>query len=401
MDFDKGDKVMKKRLSFLFLTAMMTLLFSTLVLAAPQKVTGLKQTDAVDRQITIQWDAVLGIDVRYEVSMSTDNKSWTVMKASTSETICSCDKLTKGKDYYVRVRAFVGSDYGAYSDSLKVSTVPEKVTQFYQSGATNSSITLNWNKVDGATEYQICRNNNNVISVIATVTGTSYTIKGLNNKIEIPYSVFIRTVRNSGTYKAVDISSFWDYKWIAGNKLKLIPSKVTHIFIKNYWVNLDEVNLDFDRVAYADGYVYEFYKDKKLVSKGAMKSYFDASKNYFYKIRIRPYVVINSNKQIYGDWSDYYYFSQQPRVALKRSGKKLKISWNKVKGSTSYSVYVSTKANSGYKKVKTLKKNSMTLKKFKKKKLSKKKKYYVYVVANKKVGKKTVKSNSADRFFID
>ena len=77
------------------------------------------------------------------------------------------------------------------------------------------------------------------------------------------------------------------------------------------------------------------------------------------------------------------------------SKKKITVKWKKIKGATSYTIYASTKQNSGFKKIKTIsakKKSSYTFKKIGKKKLKKKKRYYVRVAYNTKVGKKTVKS---------
>lgn len=71
---------------------------------------------------------------------------------------------------------------------------------------------------------------------------------------------------------------------------------------------------------------------------------------------------------------------------LKGKSKSLSISWKRRKEATGYEVYVSTKKSSGYKKVKTITKNSTV--KYTKKKLKRKKKYYVKVRAYKKVGSK-------------
>ncbi len=111
----------------------------------------------------------------------------------------------------------------------------------------------------------------------------------------------------------------------------------------------------------------------------------------FYKVRIRSYVTIN-NKVLYGAWSDYKIFGQQPKVNIKKAGKGVKLTWKKVKGAKNYTVYMSTKRNSGFKKVKTLKKNSLKITKFKKKKIKRNKTYYVYVVATTKSGKTKIKT---------
>ncbi len=60
---------------------------------------------------------------------------------------------------------------------------------------------------------------------------------------------------------------------------------------------------------------------------------------------------------------------------------------------------MSTSKDTGYKKIKTLKKTSLKVTKFKKKKLKKRKQYWFYVVANTKMGKKTVKSKGTLRYW--
>lgn len=112
-------------------------------------------------------------------------------------------------------------------------------------------------------------------------------------------------------------------------------------------------------------------------------------KTQFYRIKVRGYVNLNNNKKAYGAWSDTLYFAKAPykNLKLKSSGKKISANWNKVTGATSYTVYVSNKEKSGYKKVGTYnsKKTSVTIKKYGKAALKSGKTYYVKVVAEKKV----------------
>lgn len=71
---------------------------------------------------------------------------------------------------------------------------------------------------------------------------------------------------------------------------------------------------------------------------------------------------------------------------LKRTGKKsIKIYWTKVSGTTGYQIYMSTKKNSGYKRIKTV---SGKYSSYTKGKLKKGKRYYFKVRSYKKVGGK-------------
>lgn len=95
-------------------------------------------------------------------------------------------------------------------------------------------------------------------------------------------------------------------------------------------------------------------------------------------------------------WSNKMYFLSQPLTTYKTkvAGGKLAVAWKKVMGAQKYTIYVSTKAKSGYKKVATVRstKSSVVIKKLQGKKFNSKKTYYVYVQATKKVGGKTFTS---------
>lgn len=388
---------MKRKLSFLFLVAMFTLLFATAVSAAtPSKVTGLKQTDAGSSSFKVEWQTVLGQSVYYEVSMSTDGINYIVVEDRQSWNYYNEYYLASGSTYYIKVRAFEGSTYGDYSDVLKVVTAPEKVENVVQTGATTSSFTISWDKTAGATSYVVYKKQDNQEYTLGTTTGTSFTVKGLNNKMEVPFNIYVYPVNSSGTYDAIPSYSTGIYSY----NLELVPTKVQNVDIQYYWESLNEVKVVFNKTVHSDGYQYQTYnhKGKKLTTGTTTSDYMylkNIKSNRFYKVRVRSYVVVN-NKTIYGAWSDYKVFGFQPKPSVKNLKKGVKISWKKVQGAKNYTVYMSTKEQSGYKKIKTLKKTSLTVTKFKKKSIKKNKTYYYYVVANTKQGKKTVKTKAVN-----
>ena len=190
------------------------------------------------------------------------------------------------------------------------------------------------------------------------------------------------------------------------SSLRLVSDKVKNVNIKYYWSSFKEINFAFDACIYADGYEYQVYEmnGKKPVTTGITSFYYSTTaknikENKFYKLRVRAYVNVNG-KKLCGAWSDFKGFAFQPKVTIKASGKNgFKVSWKKVKAAKSYTVYMSTSKDTGYKKIKTLKKTSLKVTKFKKKKLKKRKQYWFYVVANTKMGKKTVKSKGTLRYW--
>jgi len=125
-----------------------------------------------------------------------------------------------------------------------------------------------------------------------------------------------------------------------------------------------------------------------------------------YTFQVRGFSkAYNSNTAVYGPWSDRSYFVPQPQLKGKKYTKvngngTLSVKWTKVKGADSYTVYVHTKAKGKYKKMATVKKNSVKLKNFKGKKFKNNKYYYIYVVANKKVGKAALKSPNPQYWYV-
>lgn len=97
------------------------------------------------------------------------------------------------------------------------------------------------------------------------------------------------------------------------------------------------------------------------------------------------YVEIPSNKI----WYTHVMQSSPKKCKVAKNNKSFKLTWHKIKGATGYEVWCSTKPKSGYKKVKTLGKNttSYTVKKVKGKKVNAKRTYYYYIKT--KCGNKT------------
>lgn len=398
-----------KKLYLLLISMCFTLLCSTAVMASPGKVTGVKQSGADTESIQITWNTVLGKDVYYDIQMSNDNINWNTVSGNyQSETDYKEYNLNSGTIYYVRVRARELTStwdytYGAWSDSVQVTTACEDVKDLTQKNATTSSITIAWSRVAGATSYKICRFVNLKEQVIGSTKNTYYTINGFNNRIAFPYDIYVKPVKAISTYSAEKTVKYsWDVDMLDAYRLKLVPGKSTAPKITHWWTFIGEADVEVNNVQYADGYQMEVYnaKGKKIQSSimnsGGIATHYKYAnglkRNTFYKVRARAYNTIGASTK-YGAWSDYTWFSLGVKNSAKRTSKKIKIRWDKVRGATNYAVYMSTQQKAGYRKVATTKKCFLNLKKFKKKKLKKKKTYYVYVVARKKVGKSVYHSD--------
>jgi len=270
-----------------------------------------------------------------------------------------------------------------------------------QTAQTQNSITVDWSSSakEYATAYYIgygedsttARTMAEAKTITLPATTTSYTITGLKPGTEYYVCVYSTYKYSaSGTEYTNSIGSCYDSV--------TLPSKVTGLNQTKWWYWALSVDFGWDEQSAAR---YEAVvmnnKGKKLKTIDCYSnktSYSKVKNNTMYKVKVRAYVEINGQKY-YGDYSDVAYMFTQPMLkTAKISNGKLKITWGKISGVSSYDVYVSTKEKKGYKKVKSLKssKTSLTVSKLKGKKFNSKKKYYVYIVAKKKVGKKTYTS---------
>lgn len=399
----------KKSLINLSLVLVMAFAFSLVMnmdaKAAPSRPNGLVQTGASDTTIKMAWNAAAGngSTVYYVVQVDNDqndaNGIITRDSAYTSVSDTVSGNLSVGTAYYVRVGAYYSSSSNdiAWSDYTTMITAPGDMPSdsVKQTSAGETSITVAWNAVAGATGYSVKYWPSTTSSANAkTVNATknSITLGGLSKNTE--YTVYVYPYKTNGSFTARD-----DYNYDYQSSLPTLPTKITGVDCDyfNMSVKKGYASFEIDRNNIVDGYQYEIYnnKGKKIYSTKSTSTYLsvtdkDLKTRQFYKIRVRGYIGVANNVVKYGKWSSYEYFTKlnDSDVVLKSSGGKLKASWKKVTGATNYTVYVSTKYNGSYKKMGTTKKTSLTTKT----KIKAGKTYYVRVVANKKVGKTTFKA---------
>lgn len=159
---------------------------------------------------------------------------------------------------------------------------------------------------------------------------------------------------------------------------------------------------------YADGFEIKI-KDvkgktkktfKELYNFGYADEYFKAPsscRNKGMQYSVRGYIKLDNGKKIYGDSVTKVVIPQAKITKVRSSGKNYKVTWKKVSGASSYTIYRTSNKGKSYKKVKTVSKNttSYSVKKSYMK-YSKSRKYGIVVVANKvKVGKKRYNSTKS------
>ena len=123
--------------------------------------------------------------------------------AKTSSRSYSFSGLTAGKTYSYKVMSAVVKDgkalsKGSYSSVYKFSTDPAKVTGLKSISVTSSKIALSWNKVSGATYYEISyySSENGDYVLAGTAEKNSFTMTGLDKKTQ--YKFKVRAIRTVG-----------------------------------------------------------------------------------------------------------------------------------------------------------------------------------------------------------
>lgn len=384
---------------------------TTTVPAAPGQVTGVKQTDAGTGNVRLEWQALLNNGIRYSVQIYSGT-SW-IEKEDVSANSAYISGLNAGTSYQVKVVPYVSyrndnweqlKVWGKDSAVLEVVTTPNsKPSTIKHTKSTDTSVTVQWSAVPGANTYcveYIKDGANSSTAKKATATGTSIALKSLSKNSE--YTIRVYPGRKTSTGAFVKYSS--GYAYLSNVPVK--PSKVSGLEVSYYWQYIKQIQVECNKNKAADGYQWQLYtayksKDTKVksASSGSNSTYFKSSaigKHNFYKVRVRCYCTDSNGKKYYSPWTSWKYVCPQPDVKLKNTSKGMKVSWDKIKGADRYVVYMSTKKDSGYKKVATTGNTSKVITKIGKSKLKSGKTYYVRVVAQNKVGKKYYSGAAGD-----
>ena len=261
------------------------------------------------------------------------------------------------------------------------------VSSVRQTAAGKDSMTVTWSATDAATfdveilDTSVDYSKQTWVKKASRQSATSINLTGLNSGTKYEVKV-------TG-YKADGSDSDWSTLYDA----KTLIDKMRNVHTDRYYHFLQDATVAWDKLTAADGYEYQWknYKGKTIESKtltgnySTSKSFNKLKTDTIYTFSIRAYQTYNGTKS-YTPWETINVFEQAWVKSVSKSGGKLTIKFNPVKGATGYDVYVSSNPKKGYKKVKSLgkSKRSLTVKKVGKTKISKKKKWYVYVITKKK-----------------
>ncbi len=305
-----------------------------------------------DSSITLSWKGVDGANAYRVYRYNEETNSYKSVAYVKDTTSCEVKKLSAGTAYRFKIRAYMniesGEYIGAQSAEFTAATKPAAVTQI-SAAQTDSSITLSWNGVKGATAYRIYRysTKTKAFESVAYVKGaTSYEVKKLS--AGTVYKFKIRAYIENGTDKLTGALSKELRTATKPSVTKKITATQTTASIKLSWKSVkgatayrvyryDSKTKTYKSVAYVKGATS--YELKSL----------SAGKTY--KFRIRAYADIDCGKFI-GAQSEVFVTSTKPDTpavkAVSSSKGKVTLTWNDVSGETKYQIYYAQKGADAY-----------------------------------------------------
>ncbi|MGN0522802.1 MAG: fibronectin type III domain-containing protein [Eubacterium sp.] len=204
--------------------------------------------------------------------------------------------------YFISV---VSSSYGksavdGVNYGLKVNYYVPKPSNFKVSTRNTSSLKLSWNKVSGASGYQLQRKVNGNYKHIAYTSNNYYTVKNLSSATSYAFRV--------RAYKTINGKRYYS-SW----RTLTTPTKPSKVSIKTPSTNSKhQIIVKWKALSRGSGYQVQYSRKKNFSSVIATKnvsgktntSYtgnnFTKGKTYY--VRVRAYKTVNG-KKYYGAWS--------------------------------------------------------------------------------------------------
>lgn len=379
---------MKKYVALIFAIAMMIFVMPAMEVqaAAPAAPIDAKQTVSIETGFRVQWSPVQGA-TQYFYSFSADDKTYTPESPTGNGgkenlvNIINADVLKPGTFYYVKIRAYNGSEYST-AVKVKAATAPLAPKTITQTAATSTTATLTWDVSAGATGYIVRFGTSAGKAKDITTIGTTPSCKLTGLEPDSKYYIAIFPIVR------VTKDFYASQNGVDNAKVVTTAAGVKDVKMADWDVKNNILMFSWDNtVKYENGYELELSKpDGTLLKKynisgtrAKMRAFVTKKvKNTPFQYRMRSYTMLAGEKN-YGDWSAYGYAVPQANVTAKKvSNTSVQLTWSKVAGAKSYTIYRATKEGGKYKKLATVKKT-----KYKAKKLKAYKDYYFYVRANK------------------
>lgn len=333
-----------KKLSKLLVTALfcLSVAFAAVVpaFAATARVKNVKASVTASKVI-LSWSKASGVS-GYQVQRYVKEK-WQAV-GTTARTTYTVKKLTTGKTYKFRVRAYKKSGkktvYGKASAAVSAKPSCIAPTNFKASVLSPSSAKFTWKAVPAANGYKLQKYDGKKWVDVSKTTKTSLTVSKLSTGVAVKYRVLaFKTVGK----KAVDGR--------ASAVLTVTPTIKVPGSVKAVAASPVSATISWSAVPGVSGYIiYKYDETGKKWAYAAMtgRTSLTVSKlipTVENRLKVRAYVK-NGSKTVYGAFSKEVAFKTTAIAAptallLKASDSTTAtLSWNAVSGVTGYAVYL-------------------------------------------------------------
>ncbi len=290
---------------------------------------------ATYNSITLSWPGVSGAD-GYEVYVASGS-SWKKLATTSSKTYTHTN-LKINTTYKYRVRAYdkglFKTTYGNYSSTVSAKTALAAVTGAKASSATATGFKLSWNKVAGASGYQIYLYTGGKWVYKYKTTTNSKTVTGA--KLGSTYYFRIRA------YRTVSGKNYYG-PFSSTVKAKCVLTAPTSVKLSA--VTADTATLTWGKVSSATGYQVYLKSGSSWVRKANVTSpTYTLSKlntGTKYYVRIRTFKKVGSS-YIYSATTDFSFATAPGKttgLTVTPYGTTATLKWSKTTGATAYYVY--------------------------------------------------------------
>lgn len=409
----------KKNIKTIIIAAAVVVGFTafSMAVSADNKVGCVDYFDAknqTESSVTLEWDKGMNADgyVIYRADSKTNGEYVKYIEFNNPDIITFTDtNIDAGRRYNYQIRSYVnydGEKVYSKAESVRTASSPVEVSKLTVASQNPKSISLKWNKSDGATGYTVYRmdyQSNGKYKKICDVKGTEqYNDKELTSSHKYYYYV--------AAYREVDGEKSYS-KNGAIIKTATTPSQVQNL--ETIVKKTNSLTISWDESPNASGYViyrmskneneyegewvYDEYEGyiynsnvgsyvKHAVIKDGKKTTYTDKELYncqAYSYRVVPYYKAD-NKYYYGDYRQVATgtVTETPKVEAFSRTNRIMAKWYPVDGAEGYAVYLSENKNGPFKLQGT---TDDTI--YLTKQLTENKKYYVRVCAYYSADKKT------------
>ena len=323
----------------------------------PASVTGFKVNSMSDNSVNLTWNKVKSAEGYIIYQYNNSKKAWSrIAKTTTTANSFKVINLNAGTEYKFAVRAYRtenGKEITSPSyPTLSVTTKPAIVTGFKVSGVSDNAVNLTWNKVKSAEGYIIYQYNNSkkAWSRIAKTTTTANSFKVTNLNAGTEYKFAVRAYR---TENGEEITS---PSYPALNTVTK-PAAITAFKVTS--VSANSVNLTWNQVKSAEGYIVYQYNDSKKAwnrtakIKGTSYTVSKLSSGTSYKFAVKPYLTFEGKEVGCAKYMEVFTSTLPDKVKfmVKTYSDKTTVTWDKVNGATGYIVYYKKNSNDSWHKL--------------------------------------------------